>query len=305
MDEVRIPGKVMLSGEYAVLAGAWAVMLPLERWLTARRADRAPEAGYSPVVNCARALAIRETAAHEAGRGVPHLVLDDTAFKTPDANGRLVKLGIGGSSAEAVATVALRFECAGLPWIQHWRRIAALARMAHGIAASGRGSGADIAACAFRAPLLYRLDGERREPQYKAVLPADTAPAVPLCLAWTGRPADTRDMLKRYYRWQERGGDAALLARLADVSDRLAPAWFSAGEDELFTLVDEHAALMDELAAAAGLSYRLPVHARLEAWARRHGGRAKPTGAGGGDMLLMIGDLPLDQLGELLIIELG
>jgi mevalonate kinase len=44
------------------------------------------------------------------------------------------------------------------------------------------------------------------------------------------------------------------------------------------------------------MAYMLPVHARYEEWARRHGGRAKPTGAGGGDMILLVGELPLAQL---------
>ena len=58
---------------------------------------------------------------------------------------------------------------------------------------------------------------------------------------------------------------------------------------------------MKEISKSAGISYFMPVHTQLDAWARRHGGRCKPTGAGGGDMVLMAGELPLDQLPRLCI----
>jgi mevalonate kinase len=112
--------------------------------------------------------------------------------------------------------------------------------------------------------------------------------------------------VRRYCAWRDsRSSEAELLcARLRECSDELAQRWFSSHLSELIELIDEHAALMDEISAAAGLSYRMPAHARLEAWARRHGGRAKPTGAGGGDMVLLVGELPLQQLGELEIIPI-
>lgn len=67
---------------------------------------------------------------------------------------------------------------------------------------------------------------------------------------------------------------------------------------------DEFVSRMAEIATAAKLPWRLGVHEELDEWAREHGGRAKPTGAGGGDLVLLVGDLPLDELKEMLLLPL-
>jgi phosphomevalonate kinase len=304
MNTVRVPGKVMLSGEYAVLDGAAAIMLPVQRFLTATRVPAGPAGGYGPVVAAARDIEIPALAEHEADAGVPHLVFDRSQLVSRQPDGRELKLGLGLSAAEAVGTIALRYECAGLPWLNYWRDVAGLAMDAHRSAQQGLGSGADIAACAYGRPLRYRLkDGGF---QVEDLPDSKSNPRVSLNLAWTGQPADTRDQVRRYCAWRDRRGSEAelLCARLREYSDELAQRWFSSELGELIECIDEHATLMDEISAAAGLSYRVPAHARLEAWARRHGGRAKPTGAGGGDMVLLVGELPLQQLGELEIIPI-
>lgn len=294
----------MLSGEYAVLDGATAVMLPVERWLEVSRTLLPPDEGYGPVVAAARELDIPELADHEADAGVPLLEFDRGRLMIRGSDGRETKLGLGLSAAEAVGTIALRYECAGLPWLNNWRDVARLAMAAHRIAQQGLGSGADVAVCAYGRPLRFRLQDGGFQVEDLSV--SDTGSQVPLHLAWTGQPADTRDQIRRYLAWRETSSVEALElhARLLAASESLAGLWFDAPLDELLDAVDEHSAVMDELALAAGLSYRVPAHQRLEAWAKRHGGRAKPTGAGGGDMALLIGDLPLGQLGEMLIMPL-
>jgi phosphomevalonate kinase len=304
MDTVRVPGKVMLSGEYAVLDGATAVLLPVSRSLQAEQTTSPPADGYSPVVSAAREIAIPAIADHEAGMGVVHLRFDRSELVDEAADGTQRKLGLGMSAAEAVATIALRYEYAGIPWLSHWRDVAKLAMDAHRRAQQGIGSGADIAACAYGRPLRFRRAGEDFTVEDLPMTAGGEH--VPLHLAWTGQPADTRDQVRRYLSWREQPGAEVeeLWIRLLKASEELAQCWFDAGRDELHAALDRHGEVMNEISAAAGLSYRLPVHARLEAWAKRHGGRAKPTGAGAGDMVLLVGDLPLNQLGEMLIIPL-
>jgi phosphomevalonate kinase len=304
MQSVRIPGKVMLSGEYAVLGGAEAVLLPVPRWLVLERADAPPEEPYPPALQAALSIGIPAIAAHEEQAGVPHVAIDRAEFTTASASGGSVKLGLGMSAAEAVGVIALRYECAGVAWLTRWREVAELALAAHTLAQDDIGSGADVVACAYGRPLRYRRDGEgfiMRD------IPAPPLSAqVPLTLVWTGHPADTRIAVRHFNRWKDSTDPTAqeMLAECRDAANNLANAWFTAPQAELNRLLDTYGGIMDQIAAAAGLAYQLPVHSRLAAWARRHGGRAKPTGAGGGDMVLLVGELPLSQLGEMQMIEL-
>lgn len=323
---VSIPGKVMLSGEYAVLHGGIAALLQVPQQLHLVQCAAEPEQGYPRAAQAGRRIRIRELADYEQAHSLPHFTLDDSAFYTAAADGRRSKLGLGLSAAEVVGAIALRYAVAGLDWTSQRGAVLQYAITAHREAQGGAGSGADVAACASATPVLCSL--REGELQVRA-LPATARPVVPLALYWSGVAADTRQLVETFERWvrgeqrdvdftlpvdngpfpAQRGAavhEPAELARLADTpgllrelvtaSDALAPAWFSAPPSELLALLDRFDAAIAPCSVASGLVYTLPVHARLSAWAKRHGGRAKPTGAGGGDMVLLIGDLPLDKL---------
>jgi len=299
-QSVRVPGKVMLSGEYAVLLGATAALLPVPRYLELAAADAEPAGGYPPALAAARALAVPELAEHEQAHGVPQATADATQFYAAGVDGQQVKLGLGLSAAEAVGMLALRFAVAGLNWQARRERICELALIAHANAQGGSGSGADVAACAMGQAILYRLPSGA-VPEAASMARPDTG-GVPLALLWTGQPADTRTLVARFDAWVSGGGlSAGDMQVLVSAADELAPLWFGADTAALYSALDEFDAVLTRRLTAAGVSYRLPVHARIEQWARKHGGRAKPTGAGGGDMILLVGELPLQQLRGLVI----
>ena len=58
MRSVEIPGKVLLSGEYAVLCGGTAVVAPLPRFLRVAPAGPGVPGDRSPVVQAAREIPI-------------------------------------------------------------------------------------------------------------------------------------------------------------------------------------------------------------------------------------------------------
>jgi mevalonate kinase len=312
---VRVPGKVMLSGEYAVLREATAVLLPLQRTLrlegssgghraAGSLAGEVPAAAAtpeSPVIANARRVYLPQVSNYEREHGEPQFVIDASEFHTVDAQGQRHKLGIGGSSAEAVGVVALRYACAGLDWHAMRDSVCRAALDAHERAQGGIGSGADVAACAYGIPLRFRR--VLGEVELRPISPPPPAARVPLALVWSGVEADSRRQLERYLTWRSLAGHEGRSAEhyLQREADQLAALWFAAGQDELFAALDTFCQALAAIAEEAGLTWQLPVHARLDAWARRHGGRAKPTGAGAGDMVLLIGDLPLDKLGLLTI----
>jgi mevalonate kinase len=298
MTQLQIPGKVMLSGEYAVLYGGTAVMASVPCYLLLKESDAGNSSDYPPVVRHALELHIDEISDFESKNGLPEIELDNSQFFSADSEGHRLKLGLGLSAAEAVGTTALRFERAGLSWEDNREKIIKYAFKAHNQAQGGLGSGADIAACAFAHPIKFRrteeklhvepIEGDLRE--YK----------LPLKLAWTGMPSDTRNMVAAFEKWAK-SGDRNLLKQLIASANDLADAWFRQPLDELFEKIDDFSSHLRQISKSADIPLYLPIHDELEEWARRNGGRAKPTGAGGGDMILIIGDLPVRHPEDTLI----
>ena len=87
------PGKLILTGEYAVLDGAPAIVIAVDRRAIARR--NAIPRGSSPfLIAVAEEIAARRGAADPAARAALEISVDSTAFYN-----RAQKLGLGSSAA--------------------------------------------------------------------------------------------------------------------------------------------------------------------------------------------------------------
>ncbi len=295
MKTIQVQGKVMLSGEYAVLYGGTAVLAPVPCYLKLAVSNDVDPGASSPMVEAALKYPIAELADYESANGKPKIAVDSSEFFSADAEGNKIKLGLGLSSAEAVGVIALRFERAGFKWIKNRGLIWEYADNIHRHVQHGLGSGADVAACTFGEPIKFRRKDDK--PHVEQITADQKHHKIPLRLIWTGVTADTRQMITRFADWLGRGGKIAenLLERLIESSHNLAKSWFTEPANILFENLDLYTSLMTEIAGQAGFQYNLPIHNEIAQWAKKHGGRSKPTGAGGGDMILLIGDLP-DQM---------
>jgi len=299
LKKIRVPGKVMLSGEYAVLYGAKSVLAPVPRFIEVIELSQSPDAAYSPVIRSALNQGIPEIAEFENIPGLPRLKVDCEQFFVKRKD-EMIKLGLGCSAAEAVGVIALRFERAGKPFADYKDAVLEHALKAHNRAQGGLGSGADIAACAYGMPIKYRVSQDGH--QLETININDSANQLPMNLLWSGKSADTREMVAKFQSWIDSGGKSKdLLGNLIRASDNLADAWFKVSQEDLFDFLGRHAKAMRECALASGIEYEIPVHKEIARWTEKHGGRAKPTGAGGGDMILLLGDLPVKELDGLLI----
>src|SRR5262252_9366989 len=98
------PGKLILTGEYAVLDGAQAIVVAVDRRVVARR--NATPRGSSPfLVAVAEEITARRGASDPAARAALEISVDSTAFYN-----RAQKLGLGSSAAVTVAATALALE---------------------------------------------------------------------------------------------------------------------------------------------------------------------------------------------------
>jgi phosphomevalonate kinase len=116
------PGKLILTGEYAVLDGATAVVIAVDRRVVARRV---PEAQPSPFLAAvAEQLAARFGAESPAATTARAIAVDSSACYAAEGG---MKLGLGSSAAVTVAAAALALaaERAG-SWAELERQLAAM-----------------------------------------------------------------------------------------------------------------------------------------------------------------------------------
>jgi phosphomevalonate kinase len=310
------PGKLVLFGEYAVLHGAPAVVMAVDR---RARVELAPAAGElwsvtappltADALPCSLAAdgrvdwrsapgdatrrpelferLIRSMAAagllDPAGLSPAAATLDTRALFEGGARGR-TKLGLGSSAAVTVALASALAQWGGredlLAEPLHWLgTLLALHRSLQG----GRGSGVDLAASLLGGVVGYRLapDGT-----VAAADPLTWPEGLHLAVVWTGRAADTGSMLQRLDDRLAAGdsGVEAALGTLAGLSQAGSDAFRLGNVTAVLAIVAAFCEAMAALGDAAGLPIMSAEHEALLRLARRHRASYKPSGAGAGDL---------------------
>ena len=285
------PGKLVVSGEYAVLVGAPALVLALDRRVVVRLAPgerdwRFTSHGFTGSARHALSELL-------APRDLP---LDDPAYmgqhvlRTIAATGaridwpssvdieldsragfeRGAKLGIGTSAAVCVALTAACCKHLAVD-----ADVLTLALAAHARAQAGRGSGLDVAS-AHRGGLIRYARGAERPSIDSVAWPS----GVHRLAIWTRESAVTVHYIERFDRWrlaQRRSSLDALVAAASTTAHALSDAASFVRELRGFS------ARLTEFDREAGLGVLSHAHRRLTEMA----GNAvvyKPCGAGGGDL---------------------
>ena len=269
----RAPGKAVLWGEYAVLAGAPAVVVALNQYAVCEVA-KAPVHRFAARGFKAPAVQFKRPPAHPPTSRPAALlawhVLELVGWKRVGPASFLLnsdafyrqgtKLGLGSSAALCVAVEGASAHLAGEAPNFH------RAREAHRRFQGGQGSGIDVAAAFFGGAL--HCQDERVAP-LQPDLP-------PWRILWTGEGASTPQRLGRFTAYLRRG-DLRALERLGVCSERLCQA-------PVADAVREYASALKHLDEAADLGIFTPAHRRAERLASRYNLAYKPCGAGGGDI---------------------
>jgi phosphomevalonate kinase len=272
---VSAPGKLMIAGEYAVLEGAEAIVTAVGRRAYARLAA-GPQPHLSPEAQAARAAVERRL-----GPVPGAITLDVSELQL---EGR--KLGLGSSAAAAAAAAGAVFAAHGHDVQADDTRQLVLACALEGHrAVAPHGSGADVAAAVLGGFIRFRKLGDGVE-THTLRWPEN----LELVVVWHGTPARTSDMIKHLralagrdpelYRTRMRG--------LAEQSDQLVSAVMASELETVIECFHSFGAAMDELGEAAGMSVVTDTCKQIRDLARDHGGAAKPSGAGGGDVTIAI-----------------
>jgi phosphomevalonate kinase len=281
MVTCRAPGKAVIWGEYAVLAGAPALVMALNRYAICRMmpggedfrclgrgfngetvvparaidVERCEGLGVAaPVAAALKALDLRPP----TGATVE---LDTHTFLATVADGSYRKLGIGSSAAICTAT------CAAVAALHEKPLTFEAALAAHRWMQNPRGSGIDVAASFYGGVQRFEAG---------TAAPATWPEPLHYRFFWSGSSASTASHLNRFADY--------LAAGELDALDRLALLCSELFESTDLDRLSAYVEALKQLDRDAGLGVFSEAHEHLHALAITHQVVYKPCGAGGGDI---------------------
>ena len=269
------PGKLVISGEYAVLAGAPALVAAVDRRVTCTLAPRDGgdwrfvSTGFETEQTLTRD-AVFEAAAASVPGVVRRVIAEERApehleVRIDSASCHLdgAKLGVG-SSAAVVAAVAAAFSVIG----GDAPALTTLVDIHKGF--QGGGSGLDVAAAVTGGVIRF---------QDQRIVPAGL-PDVPRVFVFVGTSTRTSDLVARFDAWRGASNPPAL-ERLIEAAVEVADCTVNA---EMFLdALSEYADVLERMDRMARIGIFGPGHQAARAIALRCGVVYKPCGAGGGD----------------------
>jgi phosphomevalonate kinase len=283
------PGKLVALGEYAVLDGAPAIVLAVDRYVEAvvgKAADgrcalttHAPDAverHFAPGSASGAALLDVVTAGIEPPLAWVATVDSRAFFAGPE------KLGLGSSAAVLCAWAGAlrafaRSEGRTTPEIDI-QELIELHRQFQG----GKGSGLDVAASCMGGAISFRLAGPGL-PQIGSVRMPNT---VGFAGIFAGRSASTPGLVAHYRAWQRaRPREAAtLVGRLTALAEAGSQALQGGDSHAWLTAFAGYGRGLQELGETIGVQIVTAEHREIGAEAGRFGVAYKVSGAGGGDL---------------------
>jgi phosphomevalonate kinase len=229
------------------------------------------------------AIATRVLAEARVGAVAGDMQIDTSQLRAGSV-GHDQKLGLGSSAAAAAAVAGVVYAAAGRDISQPSVRAELLEVALEGHRSiAPDGSGADVAASVLGGFVRFRRLGKSVETH------ALTWPtAVELVVVWTGRAVRTSDMLTAVTALAKRDPDRhrSCMTALGRESEQLVSAVISTDAAGIIEGLDSYGTAMGVLGQAAGVGILDETTEAIRQLARSCGGGAKPSGAGGGDVVV-------------------
>jgi len=292
------PGKVVLSGEYAVLDGAPAVCMAVNRRVHVELKTIAAEVsevtapGFTDAIGrfksngtdiqwldgqASFAVVDAVWGAVDFGSTAARAINLDSSEFSDSATKQ--KIGIGSSAAITVALCAAAINSADVAVLS------SVARRAHANLQGGAGSGVDIA-CSLSGGLIeYRMEGA-------SVTVLEWPEGLSYRLLWSGVAADTSEKLSKLAASVSKSSRK----RLLNAAESMAVAWRSNDATQVIAEYKDYCEQLHQFSVDHDLGIFDAGHAELWHAAGTEGLIYKPCGAGGGDIGILLGteDAALD-----------
>jgi phosphomevalonate kinase len=259
------PGKIVLSGEYAVLFGSRAVCMAVDRRALATVADSPDDECHVKTPGFSGEGRFRVIDAVCAGARPINSVELDTREFSEGCN----KIGIGSSAALTVALLAA---------LRNTTNVLDEALAAHGRLQGGAGSGVDIAAAVHGGLIAYEMSPPRVR---SLVWPQGLSMRV----LWTGVSASTEAKLEKL---AERTAQPSRSA-LGHAAEHMADAWRCSDVDRILGEYVPYISALQQFSIDHDLGIFDAGHKELMDAAMVDGLIYKPAGAGGGDIGVLLG----------------
>ncbi len=289
MPVTGAPGKLFLSGEYAVLEGAPAILraMPQRARVSIRPADSgelrlmsdatrvqplSEALGNTPIVDSVMASLSAQDFSNDlvnrVSAGRLSMLLDTSAFYRNHQ-----KLGLGSSAA---LTVALVRALTGLEQPEE-EALIRLATDAHQRLQGGLGSGADIALSALDRDIIFR----RHQAPVAVTLPPDLR----LLYIWTGMPASSAAYLKQLDDWRLLSPSAyqPIIKDLSTSAEQAVQRLCENDAAGLISALGDYDKQLEQLSKLSRLDFYNQAHIRLRKQVESADCIYKLSGAGGGD----------------------
>lgn len=309
------PGKLILLGEYAVLEGAPALVMAVNRFAvvtiqttsSSQPILNAPAIGITdlpftldvegsvvfsnPISQQMRQKLVFFTTALEtlSAKGNPvhfpslSITLDTSQFFTGEGR----KLGLGSSAALTVALCSAlsRYRDPDFDIEKNSDFIFTTSLQIHRKAQDNVGSGIDIAASVFGGTVKYQIAGN--DPKTLPVCQKLTIPDdLHILSVWSGESASTAQFVRKVNRFKMRRSSEfeAIIARMKEASLTGIEAIQQKDVKQFMKAVQLYYDEMKALGEKSGVPIVSSTHQRIHELVRGQGGAYKPSGAGGGDI---------------------
>jgi len=318
MLRVRVPGKLILLGEYAVLEGADALVIAVDRYAIVRIEDPPSEGGFQlstslhkqsldfefdkegkiiPVNEPPESLwqqlafarqAIESTCGRLAAAGFSikpfsMSINTDQFYLSGD-----LKVGLGSSAAliTAIVYALASFHDARKVLVPDAPALFHICYDIHAEVQHKQGSGIDVAASVYGKVVQYNrfrtLNKTGDGTQIIPYLPANMY-WLPV---WTGTSSSTSQLLQAMdkFRLENPSEYGLIMEKLSRLSNSGCQALKQNDVDTFLARVKEYYFVLQKLSQRSGIPIISPIHEKIAQIVYQTGGYYKPSGAGEGDL---------------------